>query len=57
MTVSLCTATKSSPCLVQLEKAHVQQQRPRAANFFLIKKKIFESQEGLHTDIIKKNIL
>ena len=28
---SLCTATKSSPRSPQLEKAHVQQQRPNAA--------------------------
>ena len=27
---SLCTATKSSSCLLQLEKAHTQQQRPNA---------------------------
>ena len=47
---------QEEPCLVHLEKAHVQQQRPRAANFFLIKKN-FESQEGLHTDTIKKLFL
>ena len=28
---SPCTATKSSPCLPQLEKAHVQQRRPSTA--------------------------
>ena len=28
---SPCTATKSSPCSLQLEKAPVQQRRPRAA--------------------------
>ena len=28
---SLRTATKSSPCSPQLEKAHMQQQRPNAA--------------------------
>ena len=29
---SLCTSTKSSPCSLQLEKAHAQQQRPNAAS-------------------------
>ena len=32
---SPCTATKSSPCSLQLEKACTQQQRPNAAKFFL----------------------
>ena len=49
---------QEEPCLVHLEKARVQQQRPRAADFFFnLKKKIFESQEGLHTDTIKKLFL
>ena len=33
---SLHTATKSSPCSLQLEKAHAQQQRPNAAKNKLI---------------------
>ena len=28
-----CTLTKSSPCLLQLEKACAQQQRPSAAKY------------------------
>ena len=44
---------QEQPRLVHLENARVQQQGPRAANFFFNKKNIFESQESLHTDIIK----
>ena len=36
---SLRTATKSSPCSPQLEKAHTQQQRPNAAKKIKIKLK------------------
>ena len=37
---SLRTATKSSPCSLQLEKAPAQQQRPNAAKNKEIKKKL-----------------
>ena len=43
----LLSATRESPCAAA---------KTQSKQFFLIKKKkIFEGQEGLHTDIIKKN--
>ena len=39
-----CTATKSSPCSLQLEKARVQQQRPNAANNLEKLKKLKKKQ-------------
>ena len=45
---SLRSTTKSSPCSVQLEKVHVQQQRPNAAkNKNKLKKKNLPEDEVL----------
>ena len=44
-----CTATKSSPCSLQLEKARVQQQRPNAAkNLEKLKKLKKKKLENIH---------
>ena len=49
---SLRTATKSSPCSPQLEKAHVQQRRPNAAKNLKILKKSWDKKKlKQHTKI------
>ena len=45
---------QEQPRLAQLEKARVQQQRPRAASFFLIKKKYWKAKRVYTLTTLKK---
>ena len=57
---SLCTATKSSPCLPQLEKAREQQRRPSATknklNNDVRKKKAVSNQQAFVSTSMQKSL-